>query len=282
MPNAVGFVGLGSIGLPLVDSMVRAGLAPMVFDLDPAPVARVVASGGRAATSLPALAEQADVVGICVPADEHVRAVLDGRDGLLAHLRPGSVVAIHSTVLPETIRWAAASASTVSVGVVEAPITGGPVAAAEGRATFLLAGEPEHIEAIEPILAACGRVRVMAGALGNANLLKLCINLQSYVTLLGVFEAASMAKRLGVPIDGLKTAMQANGQLGEITANYFTLHELTHEAFADDGLRDLLSRNAAIVAKDLRLIASVADGVGHPVPAARLAGERVSDVYFLG
>lgn len=278
---AIGFVGLGTIGGPLVDNLLRAGLATVVYDLDAAAVDAKVERGASAAASLADLARQTDVVGVCVPADAHVRAVLDGPDGLLANLRGGAVVSIHSTVLPETVQWAAREADAHGVGIVEAPVTGGAVAASEGRSTFLLAGAPEHLAAIEPILDACGDVRVMTGALGDASRLKLCINLQSAVTFLGVFEAASLAKRLGLPIDGLKTAMRANGQLGELTGSYFTLHELPPDLLASADLRPTLEHNAAIVEKDLRLVADVAREAGIDLPAARLAGESVERFFMI-
>jgi 3-hydroxyisobutyrate dehydrogenase len=150
-----------------------------VFDLDRAAVDDMVLRGARPAASLAELAGTARVVGVCVPADNHVRAVLAGDDGLLAHLPAGAVVAIHSTVLPETVRWAADAAAERDIGVVEAPVTGRAAAAEQGRSTFLLAGAPEHVAAIEPILAACGDVRVHLDELGDASRLKLCINLQT-------------------------------------------------------------------------------------------------------
>jgi 3-hydroxyisobutyrate dehydrogenase len=114
--NRIGFIGIGLIGRPLVESMLRAGLRPTVFDLDPEPLQAVVDQGAVGATSVAEIARSSDVVGICVPADAHVRAVLDGPEGLLANLADGAVVAIHSTVLPETVKWAAAEASRAESG----------------------------------------------------------------------------------------------------------------------------------------------------------------------
>jgi 3-hydroxyisobutyrate dehydrogenase len=281
MPEAVGFVGLGTIGRPLVDNLVRAGVPTTVFDLDRAAVDDMVSRGARPAASLAELAGTARIVGVCVPADNHVRAVLAGDDGLLAHLPAGAVVAIHSTVLPETVRWAAGAAAEWGIGVVEAPVTGGAAAAEQGRSTFLLAGAPEHVEAIEPILAACGDVRVHLDELGDASRLKLCINLQTCVTFMGIYEAATLAKQLGLPVDGLKSAMRANGQLGEMSANYFMMQEFSPATLADPALRATLARNAAIVDKDLTLIAALADEIGARVPAARLAGAEVPHFFFL-
>ena len=189
------------------------------------------------------------------------------------------MVSLHSTLLPETVRWAAAAAAERGVGLVEAPVTGGATKAAEGRLTFLLSGSDDDLAAVEPLLDACAGLRVPAGPLGNANLLKLCINLQTYVTHLAVHEAAALAHALDLPLDGLKAAMEANGQLGQMTRDYLVLHDLPDEVLDDPGLVALRAPQLAIIAKDIGLMEAVAAGIDHQVPAAHLAGERLDDTY---
>ncbi len=207
--------------------------------------------------------------------------MLDGPDGLLAHLPAGALVAIHSTVLPETTTWAAEAAAASGIHVVEAAVTGGAAMAAEGRSTFLLGGDAEDFAPLEPVLAACGEVRIHAGPLGQASRLKLCINLQTYATFMGVSEAATLAQHFGLSLDGLRAAMRANGQLGDMTKNYMTLFDFTPEALADEGTRKFLEGYAAIIEKDLDLITRLAADAGVPVPTAELAGRVARRVYRL-
>ena len=279
--RTVGFVGLGAIGRPMAESLLRAGVPVVVNDLDPAVVEQVVALGASSAATAAELATKTRIVGVCVPADHHVRAVLTGPDGLLARLAPGSVVAIHSTVLPETVIWAHAEAAPHGVAVVEAAVTGGAAAAAVGKSTFLLGGNPADLEKLSPLLDACGDVRVFAGELGQASRLKLCVNLQSYATFMGVFEAATLATRLGLSLDALRTAMRANGQLGPMVESYLTLHDFSAEDVASPGLQSMLSGYAAIIEKDLDLILRLAADAGVPVPAAEAARTVARRVYFL-
>jgi 3-hydroxyisobutyrate dehydrogenase len=275
MSTRIGFIGIGLIGRPLVESMLRAGLQPTVFDLDPEPLRAVVAQGAAGAESVAEVARSSDVVGICVPADSHVRSVLDGPDGLLAHLGDGAVVAIHSTVLPETVAWAADLAAERGVRIVEACLTGGHVAAAEGRTTFLLGGDPADIAALEPVLAACGETLVQAGPLGNANLLKLCLNLQTYVSHLGVAEAVRLAKELDLPVGGLKEAMRANGQLGHMGEMFFGLQELPDSIIEDHNILPMRRTSGAIIQKDLELMRLV--GQQHDID---LPGRDLADAQF--
>jgi 3-hydroxyisobutyrate dehydrogenase-like beta-hydroxyacid dehydrogenase len=281
MSTRIGFIGIGLIGRPLVESMLRAGLQPTVFDLDPEPLQAVVAQGAVGAVSVAEVARSSDVVGLCVPADSHVRAVLDGPEGLLAHLGDGAVVAIHSTVLPETVEWAAGVAAKCGVRIVEACLTGGHVAAAEGRTTFLLGGDPADIAALEPVLSACGETLVQAGPLGNANLLKLCLNLQTYVSHLGVAEAVRLAKKLDLPVEGLKDAMRANGQLGQMGEMFFGLQELPDSIIEDHNILPMRRTSGAIIQKDLELMRLVGQQHGIDLPGRDLADAQFFRTYRL-
>lgn len=276
-PPRIGFVGLGSMGGSLVRALCAAGHHPVVFDLDPDRVDEAVAGGAVAASSLSEVADGADIVGMCVADDTQVRSVFEG--GLLDGLSAGSVLTLHSTLLPTTVRWVVEQAGPAGVGVVEAPVTGGAAAAAEGRVTMFLAGSAADLATIEPLVAACAERRVPTGELGQANLTKLCVNLQTYVTHRAAHEAASLATALGIGLDGLKAAMEANGQLGELTRNYLALHDLPAEMLADPGLVALRTPHLAIIAKDMRLMEQVAGEVGQDVPALRLAEHYLDDTY---
>ncbi len=138
----------------MAESLVRAGVPVVVNDLDATAVVQLTAQGARSADTLASLVTQARIVGVCVPADHYVRAVLGGPDGLLAHLASGSVVAIHSTVLPETVILAHVEAAQYGVAVVEAAVTGAAAAASVGKSTFLLGGDQTTIEQLIPLLDA--------------------------------------------------------------------------------------------------------------------------------
>lgn len=277
MTTTIGFVGLGDMGGALVHALTAAGLAPVVYDLDTSRVEQAVAEGAVAAGSLAEVGEAAGIVGICVATDDQVRSVIDG--GLLESLEFGAVVTLHSTLLPETVHWVVERAAARGVGVVEAPVTGGATAAAEGRVTFILAGDPGHLATVEPLLDACAGVRIDAGAIGRANLLKLCINLQTYATHMAVHEAASFATALGLSLDGLKAAMEANGQLGEGIRSYLILHDLTDEQLDDPALVAMRAPNVAIIGKDIGLMEQVAADIDFELPVAHLTGERVVETY---
>ena len=137
---------------------------------------RRVASGAKPAQSLREVAENAEVIGICVPADSHVRAVLCGDDGVFANVKAGSVVAIHSTVHPATVEEMAAEGARYGIGVLEVPVAGGPVRAAQGDAFYMVSGDEANYEKARPYLEAAARKIIFAGAFGRAAKLKLALN----------------------------------------------------------------------------------------------------------
>jgi len=177
--------------------------------------------------------------------------------------------------------WAAAEGAPRGVHIIEACLTGGHVAAAEGRTTFLLGGDPGDIAALEPVLSACGETLVSAGPLGNANLLKLCLNLQTYVAHLGVAEAVRLAKELDVPVEGLKEAMRANGQLGRMGEMFFGLHELPDSIIEDRDILPMRRTSGEIIQKDLELLRLVGERWGVDLPGRELAEAQFLRTYLL-
>ena len=103
MTLRTGFIGLGNQGKPIAAHLAPAGFETTVYDVVEAPMAELAAAGAKAARTPREVGERAELVGICVPEDKHVRAVVFGDDGLLAGMASGGLIAIHSTVLPSTI-----------------------------------------------------------------------------------------------------------------------------------------------------------------------------------
>src|SRR5882724_2169436 len=99
----VGFIGLGFQGAPLARNIVGAGYALTVYDVREEPVQELVRAGATAAASPAEVAAASDLVIVCVLDDAQVMYVLDGPQGVLARAAPGMIVAVHSTILPETM-----------------------------------------------------------------------------------------------------------------------------------------------------------------------------------
>ena len=195
MSIRVGFIGLGNQGKPIAAHLAPAGFETTVYDIADEPVRELVAGGARAAASPREVGERSDVIGICVPADEHVRAVVYGDDGLLAGIKPGAVIAIHSTVLPSTAIEIAEAARPLGVAVLDACVTGGAERAKQKQITYMVGGDADALEKVRPVLE-CNSVKIIhAGPLGNGAKLKLCMNLITYIQWAAAFESFSWRRR---------------------------------------------------------------------------------------
>ncbi|WP_280364150.1 NAD(P)-dependent oxidoreductase, partial [Nocardia abscessus] len=129
----VGFIGLGSQGAPMARRIVEGGYPTTLWARRPAALEPFADTAAVTAASPAALAARSDLVCLCVVGDADVREVVTGDNGVLAGLAPGSIIAVHSTVHPDTCRELAESAAAQQVAVIDAPVSGGGAAAAGGR-----------------------------------------------------------------------------------------------------------------------------------------------------
>jgi 3-hydroxyisobutyrate dehydrogenase-like beta-hydroxyacid dehydrogenase len=279
MTIRVGFIGLGNQGKPIAAHLAPAGFETTVYDIADDPVRELVAGGARAAKTPRELGERADVVGICVPADEHVRAVVYGPDGLLAGLKPGAVIAIHSTVLPETALEIAEAARPHGVAVLDACVTGGAERAKQKQITYIVGGDPGALDKVRPMLEATSVRVIHAGELGAGAKLKLCINLITYIQWAAAYESVALAKAVGLPIEVLEEAGQSNGQLTPLMVNYITGLKLPDAVKKSEGYQALMRNHMSIAEKDLAWVLALARKSGLALPVGGLVSQLMARLY---
>jgi 3-hydroxyisobutyrate dehydrogenase len=281
MGPRAGFVGLGSIGQPMARRLLGGGLETTVFDLAEDPVTALVAAGARRAGSPREVAAAADVVGVCVRDDADVRAVVLGDDGVLAGAAPGTVIAIHSTILPRTVLELGAAAAPRGVGVVDACVTGGPMGAERGTLTYMVGGEEVHVERCRPVFATAAAKIVHTGALGTGAATKLCNNLMTYLGFLAAFESNLLAERAGLSREALHEVTRANGNLTDQMLAFLTLHRVPAEQRADAGFQRMLHGFTTLAEKDLAVTLAFAREHGVELPGTALCRELMGRVYGL-
>jgi 3-hydroxyisobutyrate dehydrogenase len=194
--GAIGFIGLGSMGGALAARL--AGQADLhVFDLDPARVAQARATGARA-SSIPQIAAECDVVITCLPASAHVRSVLEGEGGLAAALAPGSLVIDCTSGEPAVTRELAAGLAARGVSFADAPVSGGPQAAAAGTIAIIAGGTEEAYAQALPTLSLISPNVRHVGPVGAGHVVKLLNNILAAGHRMLAFETASVAAAQGV------------------------------------------------------------------------------------
>lgn len=249
----VGFIGLGSQGGPMARRIVDAGYPLTLWARRPASLEPFADSAAKLADSPAELAAVSDLVCLCVVGDADVEEIANGESGLLAGLKPGSVIAVHSTVHPKTCHALAKKAGAQGVSVIDAPVSGGAPAVAEGRLLVMVGGEADVVERCRPVFETYAHPVVHLGELGSGQTTKLLNNLLFTANLGTAASALILGNALGVLPDRL-TEVISRG-----SGNSFALNVLGGDTAGLERLADLAG---ALLQKDVRLVADFAESAG--------------------
>jgi 3-hydroxyisobutyrate dehydrogenase-like beta-hydroxyacid dehydrogenase len=200
----VGVIGAGRMGTPIIGHLVKKGFATLASDLNPAREAAVTALGAGWTTDNAALAAACDVVLVCVGFDAEVRALL-AEGGPLRCARPGSIVAILSTVRPETVQELAAA--TPELHVLDSTVCRGGAAADNGTLLSFVGGDAAVVARLTPVLQTYSADVVHTGGVGTAQVAKAANNSILWACLIANHEALALAAHYGMDIDVLRSAL---------------------------------------------------------------------------
>ncbi len=273
----IGFIGLGNMGLPMAQNLVKAGHAVQGFDMSKAQVDALAASGGQAAASVTAAASGVEIVITMLPAGQHVRDVYLRPDGVLAAAGAGTLLIDSSTIDVATARDMAAAADKRGLAMLDAPVSGGVGGAQAGTLTFMVGGGDEALARAKPILETMGKTIVHAGGAGNGQAAKICNNMILGVSMIAVSEAFVLAEKLGLDAQKLyDISSKSSGQCWSMT----TYCPVPGPVPTSPANRDYQAGfTAAMMLKDLKLAQDAAKAAGADTPlgadAAKIYAEFV-------
>ncbi|MFL6239358.1 MAG: NAD(P)-dependent oxidoreductase [Actinomycetes bacterium] len=275
--GAVGFIGLGNIGAPIAKRLLDRPEGLVVYDVR-AEVCTPFAESGAAVTSSAAdLAAQCDVISVMVLDDAQVREVVTA---MLPSCRPEAVLAVHSTIAEETAVEVAAQAREHGVHVVDAPVSGGAMGAADGTLAVMVGGARSAYEKCKDVFASWASLVLYMGDVGAGTRTKIARNLLTFVGYAAAAESQRIAEAAGVDLRKLSAVVrQSDTVTGGTSAIMF--RETTAPLAADDPLRDILGHTYTLGAKDLALAIELAERLGVDAPFSRLAAERLADALWL-
>ena len=247
----IGVIGAGRIGQPIIGHLVRHGFAVQACDTDEAKRPAVEERGGRWAT-FDELTRSAQAILICVGYDHELRELI--ANGLVTHPPSGTIVAVLSTVNPRSVRELDARARQAGIAVVDATLCRGARAADAGTLLSFVAGEPDAVERLKPVVAAYSADIVYTGAIGTAQAAKAANNLLMWACLIANHEALALAARFGLDVELLREALLKTGAENGVLRNWGT----STMKWADD---------------DLAVIQEMARDAGITLPQAELNRE---------
>ncbi|MCP9273310.1 NAD(P)-dependent oxidoreductase [Mycolicibacterium arenosum] len=194
----VGFIGLGSQGGPMARRIVEGGFDLTLWARRAASLEPYSDTAAKTAATPAELGAASDLVCLCVVGDDDVRQVLHGDEGVLAGLQPGGIVAIHSTIHPDTCRELAEAAAKQGVTVIDAPVSGGAPAVEEGTLMVMVGGADDVIETVRPVFATYSDAIVHLGGLGAGQVAKILNNLQFTANLGSALSTLELGDALGL------------------------------------------------------------------------------------
>jgi 3-hydroxyisobutyrate dehydrogenase len=260
----IGFIGLGNMGLPMAQNLVKAGHAVSGFDVNEASAGKLAESGGMRAASAAEACKDAEIVITMLPAGEHVREVYLGDGGVLAAVAPGTLLIDSSTIDVETTREVAQAAAGQGLAMVDAPVSGGVAGAQAATLTFMVGGSDEAFERARPVLEKMGKTIVHAGGPGNGQAAKICNNMILGASMIVVSEAFLLAEKLGLDAQKLfDISSKSSGQCWSMT----TYCPVPGPVPASPANRDYKAGfTAAMMLKDLKLAQAAARATRATTP----------------
>lgn len=263
----IGFIGLGNMGAPMAANLLKAGHRVTGYDVNPAALQQLATVGGGVATSAADAARGAEFVITMLPAGEHVRDVWLHQGGLIEAVQGAKPLLIDcSTIDVESARTVTAAAEQAGLEMLDAPVSGGTVGAANGTLTFMVGGSEAAFARGLPILHAMGKNIFLAGGPGAGQAAKICNNMMLAINMVGVAEGFLLAQKLGLDWDKLYAIASTATSQSWALSNYCPAPGPVPAAPSN---RDYAPGfMAALMLKDVKLSQAAADATGSPTPLA--------------
>ncbi|MGY6631530.1 MAG: NAD(P)-dependent oxidoreductase [Wenzhouxiangella sp.] len=262
------WIGLGAMGWPMAGHLHAAGLLAAVWNRSRSKTDAFCQQhdGVEAPADLAALAASAEVIAICVSADQDLAEVIDG---LLPGLKEGQRIVDHSTVSPQAARDQAERLQAVGVGFIDAPVTGGVEGAIKGQLAIMAGGQWEDYQAAGPLFDAYGRVHHHLGPVGSGQAGKAVNQLMVAGIAEAVCESLALLERLDLPREPMLELLS-----GGAAGNWF-LDQRGRTMLADEFD---IGFAPALLLKDLKICHALCDQLGFE---SSVVGQALKDYQQL-
>jgi 3-hydroxyisobutyrate dehydrogenase len=260
----IGWIGLGKMGIPMSQSLVKAGFPVMVYNRNKEKEASLTDSGAGTAATPAALIKQNEIVIVMVTDDKAISDIFKGDNGLLSAGTSGKTIINMSTVSPAISKEMAAACKQQGNHYLDAPVSGSVKQAQEATLVIMAGGDESTFEKVKPIFEKIGRMAMLVGETGAGNTAKLVINTLLGIHAQGLAEAAIFAEQNGVKSIDLMTLIN-NSALGS------PFIKIKGEAIVNNNFNAMFSLSN--IAKDLRL----AKDIGLSTPLGEVAYKTFQD-----
>jgi len=259
----IGFVGLGIMGTPMAEHLIKAGHELHLYSIPTIPDS-LVRAGGKACVSGKEAAQKADIIFLMVPDTPHVAAALFDANGIAEGLAPGKIVVDMSSISPVETKVFAQRINALQCQYLDAPVSGGEVGARAASLTIMVGGPEAAFEKVKPLFALMGKNVTLVGGNGDGQTCKVANQIIVALNIEAVGEALLFASKMGADPAKVRQALMG----GFASSRILEVHgERMIKRTFDPGFRIELHQ------KDLNLALSSARAVGLSLPNTATAQE---------
>ena len=266
--RTIGFIGLGIMGLPMAKNLVDAGYHVVGHNRSDEPTAELVEYGGQDGGSPKGVAEQSDVVLLCLPDSPDVENVILGEGNesapVVDGLHEGMTVIDHSTISPTVAERVAERLDEADVTMLDAPISGGDEGAINGTLSIMIGGDEDALDEQRDVLEVLGKTITHCGPSGTGQTTKACNQIVVAAQMVGVSEALVFASKAGADLEAVVNAISGGA------AGCWTLDNRAPNMIHGDFEPGFF---AEYQYKDLRIATDAGKAFGSPMPQTSLAHE---------
>ncbi|MBN8291375.1 3-hydroxyisobutyrate dehydrogenase [Rhodobacter sp. NTK016B] len=256
----IAFIGLGNMGAPMAQNLIKAGHTVTGFDTAAAP------EGITMATSAPEAVQDADVVITMLPNGAILRSVANL---VIPAMKAGAVLCDCSTVDVDSAKAVAEQAEAAGLGALDAPVSGGVGGASAGTLTFMVGGGDAAFATVQPLFEIMGQKAVHCGAAGAGQSAKICNNMILGVTMIATCEAFALADKLGLDRQKMYDVVSTSSGYSWTMNAYTPAPGVGATSPADNGYKPGFA--AELMLKDLRLSQQAAESADADTPMGQLA-----------
>ncbi len=273
MKPKIGFIGLGIMGKPMCQNLMKAGYSCTVNTRTATKADGLLAGGATWADTPKAVAEQSDVIVTIVTDTPDVEKVLLSENGVIEGAQPGSVVIDMSTISPSATQEMASTLHAKGVDMLDAPVSGGDTGAIAGTLSIMVGGKEDVFNRCLPVFQAMGKNVNLIGGSGAGQMTKLCNQVAVSVSNLAMAEALILGAKAGLDLEKMLAAI-SGGAAGSWQLSNLAPRVIKRDF--DPGFMVKLQQ------KDLRLVLGAANQLGLGLPGVSIAHQLFNTIEAAG
>lgn len=259
-----GFIGLGVMGGPMAQNLIKGGYSLSIYGRRKGSLATLAAAGAEICDSPRAVAERCEVIFTMVTTTKDVEEVIFGPRGIREGARPGAIIVDMSTISPSTARMMALRLAESGIEMLDAPVSGGGIGARDGALSIMVGGKKEVFDRIMPLFSCLGKKIVHMGQSGAGQVAKACNQVVLLITIQALAEAFAFARKNGVSPERVYEAISGGSAGSRI------LEVLGKRMIERDYAPGIEAR---LHYKDIRMVVEEAHNLGLMLPGTALVAE---------